>query len=61
MKMSNAAFQLALLVSGGTIILTAFILREAFHVHREPSVYLGILVGATLLFVLLKTGRRAQR
>ena len=58
--MSKAAFGLALLATGAVITLTAFIIREVLHVHREASVDLGVLVGAVVFFVILRLRRRAE-
>lgn len=61
MKKSQFVFQIALLAACAVLFLTAFILREALHIHRQLSVFAGILVGGIVLMVILRVNRRAGR
>ncbi len=57
MKRSRVAGQIAPLAGGAALLLTALILREAFHVNRVVAVDIGVLVGAVVIFAIIRISR----
>jgi uncharacterized membrane protein YraQ (UPF0718 family) len=60
MKRNLVAAQLAPLAGAVALLLTALILRDAFHLHREVAVLIGALVGGLVVSVIIKIKRHAD-
>ena len=60
MRGNLIADQLAPLAGAAALLLTALILRDAFHIHREVAVLVGVLVGGLVLSAIIKIRRGAN-
>ena len=51
---------LAPIAGGIVLLLTAFVLRELFHIHGQPVVLISILVGGIVIVAIIRISKRAQ-